>query len=152
MKFKVEQIAITPANTPEAMKLLEAMGAKEWTEDIVHGTGTVNGIPADNKAHLRFNYEIAPCEFEVLNYKEGNNWLAHRPHPEESAVSHLSMHCTAEEAEQWKMFFVQHNIPLVQELATQSHSNEAVGERRWNYYIFGTRPLLGLDIKIIVRR
>lgn len=148
--FKVEQIALAPARPEAARRLLAEMGAKEWTDDIVTGNGEVYGADATNRAHLQFNYEIAPCEFEILNYDAGDNWLAHRASAE-SAASHLAMHCTEQEAEEWKQFFAERNIELAQELQTVVHTNPAVGDRRWKYYIFNTRSILGLDIKLIVR-
>lgn len=150
MKFKIEQIAIAPRNTEAARKLLSDMGATEWIDDIVTGDGVVYGEAARNRAHLQFNYEIAPCEFEILNYEAGDNWLVHRASPI-SAVSHISMHCTTEEAEQWKQFFADRNIILAQELQTVTHTNPAVGDRRWKYYIFRTHPIIGVDVKLIVR-
>lgn len=150
MKFKVEQIALAPANPEAARQLLAEMGAEAWIEDVVTGTGTVYDKPTENRAHLRFNYEIAPCELEILNYESGDNWLSHRD-SSDSAASHLAMHCTAEESERWKAFFAARGIPLAQELQTVAHTNPSVGERRWKYYIFRTQPILGIDIKLIVR-
>lgn len=157
-KFKIEQIAICPADPEKAIKLLTEMGAGEWARDIVVATGDVHPTsdfsnPKTNVANLAFDYELGavgkPVEFEVLHYAAGQNWMAaHDP-----SVSHLGMHCTTVELSEWKRFFSARGIKIAQEVKTQSHSNPVIAGKRWYHYcIFDTREILGVDIKFIVRR
>lgn len=152
MKFRIEQVALCPRDPAAAIDLLKAMGADDWVLDHVVAKGSVDGIQDQtNEADLAFNYEIlSPAhELEVLHYTEGANWMdAHGP-----SVSHLGMHCTAEELEQWRAFFASRAIPVAQEVHTQSHTNEVIKDaRRYNYVIFDTRHILGVDVKFIVRK
>lgn len=157
MKFFVEQIAIAPADPKAAMELLKAMGAVDWAHDHVTAEGTVFDMSGQtNEADLAFNYEIfsGKGEFEVLNYTDGINWVdVQRDASGQSIVSHLGMHCSAEDLAHWRLFFVQRNIKVVQEVMTQEHTNDIIAGKRWyNYVIFDTRRILGVDLKFIVRR
>jgi hypothetical protein len=70
-----------------------------------------------------------------------------------NSVSHLGMHCSAEELLKWRQFFADRSIAVAQEVMTQSHSNPAIAGQRWyNYVIFDTKDILGVDLKFIVRR
>lgn len=155
MNFKIEQIAIAPKNSKAAKALLAAIGLTHWIVDTVSARGEVRGVPGEiyNAAELSFNYEASPddgkLEFEVLDYKVGPNWLQGRA----QSVSHLGMHCTEEELVQWRTLFAQHKVGVAQEVYTEAHSNPAIKDsRRYHYVIFDTRPLLGVDLKFIVRR
>ena len=153
MKFKIEQIAICPKDPIAAKKLLSEIGAVDWSEDHVVATGKVFGEQGTNEADLSFNYEIFDGkEFEILNYTKGNNWIDSSGRTERNVVSHLGMHCSAEELEKWKEFFHQRAIEISQEVFTDSHTNPVIaGKRSYNYVIFNTRPILGVDLKFIVR-
>ena len=153
MKFKIEQIAICPKDPIAAKKLLSEIGAVDWSEDHVVATGSVFGEQGTNEADLSFNYEIFDGkEFEILNYTKGNNWIDSSGRTERNVVSHLGMHCSAEELEKWKEFFHQRAIKISQEVFTDSHTNPVIaGKRSYNYVIFDTRPILGVDLKFIVR-
>jgi hypothetical protein len=62
------------------------------------------------------------------------------------------MHCTADELLKWRKFFRDRGIQIAQEVFTDSHSNPAIaGKRSYNYVIFDTRKILGVDLKFIVR-
>jgi hypothetical protein len=155
MNFKIEQIAIAPKNSKAAKALLAAIGLSAWIMDTVSARGTVKGNAGEiyNAAELSFNYDAAPAdgklEFEVLDYKVGPNWLQGRA----QSVSHLGMHCTEEELAEWRKVFAAHNVAVAQEVFTEAHSNPAIKDtRRYHYVIFDTRPLLGVDLKFIVRR
>jgi hypothetical protein len=159
MKFVIEQLAIVPPDREAAIQLLKDIGLTEWAEDIVVAEGAV--LCASNKvnvANLAFNYQasdkdpsmptITPLEFEVLNYRAGDNWLG-----KFSGASHLGMHCTAEELTEWRAFFAQRGIGVAQEVDTLSHTNPNIAGKRWyKYVIFQTRPILGIDLKFIVRK
>lgn len=152
LQFKIEQFAICPQDPNAAMELLTDMGAEEWARDHVLAKGAVYGQDGlRNEADLSFNYELAPAgvEFELLNYTQGVNWMdLHAPR-----VSHLGMHCSAEELVEWRAFFAERGIKVAQEVLTQAHTNPHIAGKRWyNYVIFDTYDILGVDVKFIVRR
>ena len=159
MKFKIEQIAICPKSPEAAKKLLDEMGAGEWAEDHVVAEGEVFGSPGRNEADLSFNYDLIDGnEFEVLNYTKGSNWLSRRnvnfmkDGTIFNYVSHLGMHCTSEELLEWRKFFEERSIGVAQEVITESHTNPVIaGKRTYNYVIFDTKEILGVDVKFIVR-
>lgn len=153
LQFKIEQIAIAPRNTQAAELLLRDMGWNDWTYDTVIAEGKVfDRDNVTNTAKLHFNYESQgsnDIEFEILDYIQGDNWIRDQI----PCVSHVGMHCTPEELDEWKKFFAERGILIVQEVHTKSHTNEYLIEddRTYHYTIFGTRQILGFDIKLIVR-
>lgn len=151
MKFFIEQIAICPRDPVLAKRLLTEIGAVDWHEDHVVANGEVYSHKGRNEANLSFNYDIfAGKEFEILDYTQGNNWMM-RPNRFNS-VSHLGMHCTAEELVKWREFFAEREIDVAQEVFTESHTNPVIaGKRSYNYVIFDTKDILGVDLKFIVR-
>lgn len=150
MKFKIEQIALAPMLTSAAKELLAEIGIGHWTEDHVVANGYVRGTPGRNEADLSFNYTALEDakELEVLNYTDGPNWIKHF-----DGVSHFGMHVTPEELMLWRRFFLERRIPIAQEVFTESHTNEFLvnNGRKYNYVIFDTRSLIGVDLKFIVR-
>lgn len=150
IKFRIEQIAIAPYNPEAAIELLTALGAGEWAKDHVVASGEVFGWGQKNEADLAFNYQLCTGgkEFEVLHYTKGINWMDWRG----NTVSHLGMHCTAEELVEFKEFFSRRHIGIAQEVVTSSHSNPVIaGKRTYNYCIFNTKKILSVDLKFIVR-
>lgn len=171
MKFTIEQIAITPPDAQAAMDLLADMGAQEWVHDEVFASGQVMSVPSDSVAELHFNYDLGTpdgkLEFEVLDYTAGKNWMAARealapdrlargenaPRITQHRVSHLGMHCSAEDLERWLEFFSERGYPIAQSVLTRQHENSAIAGKRWyRYVIFDTYAVLGVDLKFIVRR
>ena len=152
MKFVIEQIAIAPADPVRAKMLLAEMGAVEWHNDHVVATGKVFGKAGTNEADLSFNYELfGGKEFEILDYTDGENWVDTLLRGR-NTVSHLGMHCTAEELVEWRKFFHARGFPVAQEVFTDSHTNPVIaGKRKYNYVIFDTKNVLGVDLKFIVR-
>lgn len=152
MQFKVEQVALCPIDADRAIKLLAEMGMTEWVEDFVYAEGSVGSTrDASNLAHLSFNYQglEGARELEVLDYRHGDNWMEGK----RGRISHLGMHCSAEELEGWREFFTKRHIGVAQEVDTKAHGNPAIAGQRWYHYcIFDTRPILGVDIKFIVRK
>lgn len=157
-KFKIEQIAICPANPTKARKLLDDLGLSEWFHDNVHAAGIVRGVPGENHAHLQFNYQAGngadatagkPLELEILHYTDGHNWMTKNG----PSVSHLGMHVNAEELEQFRAYFYENEIGVAQEVNTMSHTNPSIKDsRRYQYVIFDTKDILGVDLKFIVRK
>lgn len=155
MKFFIEQIALCPPNPERAIRFLTDIGLGEWVHDHVVAGGKVFGEPGKNEADLAFNYqntrpENKPLELEVLHYTSGPNWMEGRP----PMVSHLGMHCTAEELDEFRRKFADADIRVAQEVFTESHTNPYLLEvkRKYQYVIFDTRDILGVDLKFIVRR
>lgn len=151
LKFKIEQVAICPRDPEAAIELLTAIGAAEWARDHVVAGGKVHGTAGTNEADLAFNYDLIDGkEFEVLHYTSGPNWMTDLFR--HNSVSHLGMHCTAEELIEWRAFFAGREIPVAQEVITESHTNPVIaGKRNYNYVIFDTKEILGVDLKFIVR-
>ena len=146
---------LCPPNPERAIKFLRILGLETWVQDHVVAGGKVFGEPGRNEADLAFNYESTrpegkPLELEVLHYTSGPNWVAGR----EPMVSHLGMHCTAEELNDFRQKFSALGVRVAQEVFTESHTNPFLLEtgRRYQYVIFDTRGILGVDLKFIVRR
>lgn len=156
LRFHIEQFAIAPKDVRAAKELLSAMGATQWTLDNVHAVGEVFDKPVKNEADLHFNYQLGSdktLEFEILDYTLfSENWLEGCGVPG-SLVSHLGMHCSADDLVEWRKFFAGRGIGVAQEVLTQSHTNPAIKDsRRYQYVIFDTRDILGVDLKFIVRK
>ncbi len=154
-KFEIDQVAICPTNPQAAIELLSALGALDWARDHVVAFGEVFGMPTASEADLAFNYSMDDCakpmEFEVLHYTEGSNWMD--TDARRNSVSHLGMHCTEEELEEYKTFFYSRKIRIAQEVDTVSHTNPVIdGKRLYHYCIFDTKHILGTDLKFIVRK
>ena len=157
LKFKIEQIAICPPDHQAARELIQDMfdvGREAY--DQVTATGKVFDIKATNVASLSFFYGPFTdnfTEFEILNYETGNNWMDGRSNADPHRVSHFGMHVTDEELIQWRAFFEKRNIGVAQEVETTNHTNSKIpANRRYHYVIFNTHPILGVDIKFIVRQ
>jgi len=168
LQFKIEQLALCPADPERAIALLSKMGLSEWARDHVVASGRVRNAGGTNEADLAFNYQgtkgiepgngfnigvsvavdVKPLELEVLHYTDGPNWMAkHDP-----SASHLGMHCTEEELLRWRKFFEDEGLQEAQSVRTISHTNPVIKEtRRYNYVIYDTRAVLGIDVKFIVR-
>jgi len=148
MRFIAEQIAICPKDPAAARALLTALGAIQWSDDKVTAHGLVHGEQSTNVANLAFNYElISGKEFEILDYESGPNWMEGIV-----GVSHFGVHCTPGELLQWRAFFAERGIRVAQEVLTLKHTNPAIaGKRRYQYVIFDTRAVLGVDLKFIIR-
>ncbi len=150
MQFKIQQVALCPRDPAKAHALLQKIGLTEWVRDQVVANGEVFGEDGENQANLSFNYEAFDGkELEVLEYVQGDNWMSGRT----PTVSHLGMHCTEAELDEWKAFFKAEGIEIAQEVFTQSHTNEFLVKngRKYHYCIFDTREILGTDLKFIVR-
>lgn len=150
MKFNIEQIALAPKDPKLAEELLSAMSeSSQFIRDHVTSRGMVRGEgPFQNEANLAFNYDLGPAEVEVIEYTKGRNWLEGTV----PRVSHLGMHCANDEVDKWQTFFAGFGINVAQAVYTINHTNAAIAGKRWYHYvIFDTSPVLGVDIKLIVR-
>lgn len=157
LHFKIEQIALCPKDPGLARQILADLGLTEWSVDNVFAYGEVYSKPGGNVALLQFNYQAGngtdegadkPLELEVLHYEHGPNWMQGR----ENSVSHLGMHVTAEQLLHFRSYFESKGIRVAQEVFTKSHTNPHIAtSRRYNYCIFDTHQLIGVDLKFIVR-
>jgi len=162
--FRIDQIALYPILTEPAIDLLRELGLTDWVQDTVQASGWVGDRPATNVAQLQFNYQAGngseggkPLELEVLEYVEGNNWMDEAIEAgqcsEVGAVSHLGMHVTESELVEFEEILGRYGIDKAQQVMTHSHTNPAIKDtRRYRYVIFGTREIIGVDLKFIVRR
>lgn len=161
VKFQIEQVALYPRDPKAARELLVALGLTDWVEDHVAAEGSIMQLDLStltkkiehnesNEADLAFNYQaFAGKELEILHYTSGRNWM--QMHYKNS-VSHFGMHCTSTELAQWREFFAARGIGIAQEVMTKSHTNPAIKDKRvYNYVIFDTHHILGVDLKFIVR-
>ena len=152
--MKIEQIAFGCKNPEKVIQLLSALGLKNWICDVVIATGTIFGQPGTNKAHLYFNYDLG-FELELLKYDNGLNWHEARDsncYEGEPFLSHLGYHVSEKELSNVKAIMKIQNIPIIQEVFTNSHTNKAIkGRRKYHYVIFDTRSLYGFDLKLIKR-
>lgn len=151
----LDQIAIYCSTPEEARRAKAAWGlaSADWTQDVVEGSGWVNGqYVAYSKAKLEFNYDLG-IELEILTYLEGDNWhrqnkLATRDGTETKLtapiLSHIGFHVNDEPMPDLP-------FPLVQELFTSSHTNPAIQGRSYHYRIYDTRGLNGVFSKYIKR-
>jgi hypothetical protein len=150
-KFHIEQIAIAPQDVVLAKALLADLGMNGWVEDQVEAVGTVYGEDARNTANLSFCYaqQNSFYEFEIISYKKGKSWIEDN----EPCVSHFGMHTTEEKLEEFAAVFKKYNILIAQEVYTESHTNpDIAGKRRYHYVIYETYPILGVDLKFIIRQ
>jgi hypothetical protein len=147
--IQVDQVAICTKDPAFAIGLLnEIFGSDEWHKDRVVASGEVFGQPAINEAHLAFNYQLMKggIEFEVLHYKAGDNWVQNL----NPCVSHLGVH--VEQLGPVRERLMKMGLDIIQEVATESHTNPAIKDnRRYLYTIFATRAYLGFDLKLIQR-
>lgn len=146
---KIEQVAIYSKQPEKLIKALEILGCDEWHHDHVVANGKVNGAEARNEADLAFNYQLGDFEFEILNYTSGDNWHKDKDKTK-PFLSHLGVHVG--DVEEMKEKFGKLGLKIVQEVETESHTNEVIkGKRKYNYVIFDTHELFGFDLKLIQR-
>lgn len=164
--FKIEQVALFTDNSVRAREFLAKLGLSEWHHDNVVARGSVfTERDQENEAHLAFNYQAGngsdegagkPLELEILDYTEGENWMDVSKEAGETgcfgAVSHLGMHVTQEQLDEFAFLMNDEGISIAQSVITQSHTNPVIKDsRRYKYVIYDTRFLIGVDLKFIVR-
>ena len=146
--MKFDQLAVAVANVlalAQQRRLMEELGA-QFTEDLVEAVGRdAFGNLIQNTAHLLFDYQTWPMEFELLCYVAGWNWhmLESQPMP---IVSHFGVHVDGEaEIEMWRGRY-----PVLQEVVTISHTNPEIASSRRYHYVILDLPL-GAQLKLIRR-
>lgn len=152
MKFVIEQLALYPNDPVAAKELLTDMGAKEWTLDNAYAAGEVRGASKENAAELQFNYDMADVgglELELLHYTHGDHYMQGI----EGRAAHIGMHCEARDLQEWINFFADRGIGMAQCVNTYKHTNPHIaGKREYTYTVFDTASILGVFVKLIVRR
>jgi hypothetical protein len=143
----MHQIAFA-ARTDEDEAMIKRMlnlRSAEWVEDEVVASGTVNGRPGKNRAKLLFNYDYGR-EIEILRYIEGPNYLD-AAGIKSGQICHVGMHFTGGGSP------TSFAAPIMQQVVTQSHTNEYVLRRglHYRYSIYDTRSSLGVFMKVIER-
>lgn len=144
--FKFDQLALVAGSMAQQRALTRA-GA--WTPDNVTTIGrNAVGKTIENKALLLFNYDLWPCEYEVLFYMSGDNWHEQRPDLPYPRLSHYGVHVK----DAGEIDAAQKRWPVLQYSLTTAHSNPVIADsRRYKYVIFDTRAELGADLKLIQR-
>ena len=162
MQFKIEQVALSvnPGKRALALALLEDLGMTDWAIDNVTAVGSVDDDEGlTTKGLLAFNYQAGDIggkavELELLHYTDGDNFVdrAKAEYVTSAIATHIGMHCTEQELEEARAIFAKYGITTSQEVRTIAHTNPAIKDsRRYQYSIFATRSLIGIDLKFIVR-
>ena len=109
--------------------------------------------PKDPVAAKKLLSEIGATEWSEDHVVASGNVFGQRGTNEaRNTVSHLGMHCSADDLIEWRVFFQSRGIDVAQEVMTESHTNPVIaGKRSYNYVIFDTKDILGVDLKFIVR-
>lgn len=158
----LDQIAIycSTAEQVRAAKAAWGLSDGEWVEDVVTGMASLDGEPEERSvARLLFNYDLG-IEVEILQYLEGDNWHARwtkrherigKPNDAETKfsmpfISHIGFHVNDGPMPSLP-------LPLLQELKTQTHTNEYLRDngRKYWYRIYDTRQFNGCFTKYIKR-
>lgn len=145
--MKFDQLAVvTDVNTLARQQcLMEELGA-QFTEDVVEAVGcNASRAFIQNVAHLLFDYQTWPMEFELLCYVTGWNWhmLRQLALP---TVSHFGVHIDSRaEMEVWR-----ERSAVLQEVVTISHTNPEIASSRRYHYMILDMPL-GAQLKLIRR-
>jgi hypothetical protein len=151
----LDQIAFYASDGMEEVRIKESLGLRdaEWTEDFVTGRVSVFSEPENvSKAKLLFNYDLG-IEVEILTYLEGPNWHRHRD-------KHGIGPCTRPGCHAFQSHIGFHvndgdipvlPFPVAQTMTTTFHSNPAITDRRYQYVIYDTLDILGVDLKYIKR-
>jgi len=149
--LKFDQLAIAAFDFGLQDELTIANEGSKWNEDCVTTIGrNVDGQRISNVARLRFNYDMWPMEYEVLNYIDGWNWPTHYglvSRHINTCVSHYGVHI-----ESWQREAFAKRWKCVQDSITVRHTNSAVpAHRNYRYSIFDARKETGTFVKTIVR-
>jgi hypothetical protein len=107
-----------------------------WHRDIVTAKGIVDrgdgmNRVVENKAELRFNYEMFPGkEFELLHYIDGENFLGARI---PGTMSHFGVHVPL--IDDFRDYLANKGFWLVQEVVTIDHTG-VPDNRHYHYAIY----------------
>lgn len=146
--MRFDQLAVVVADAEALARqrdLMEELDA-QFTEDVVAAVGRdAFGNRIHNTAHLLFDYQTWPMEFELLYYVAGWNWHMLKPRTMPT-VSHFGIHIDSrDEMEMWRG----HSVVL-QEVVTISHTNPEIASSRRYHYMILDLPL-GAQLKLIRR-
>jgi len=146
--IKIDQLAFCARNDEDELSIKRFLQLADapWIEDTVTAHGQVN-MRADvtNVAKLLFNYDLE-LEVEILRYLEGPNYLDLANIPG-GRMCHIGSHFIGDGD------VPRLDVPIVQQLVTQSHTNPFQAEhlRHYRYTIYDTYDRMGLFFKVIER-
>lgn len=67
-------------------------------------------------------------------------------------MSHMGIHCSADEGEYWRSLFASYKIGVAHEDRSYLHTNPVIaGKRTYHNIIFNSREALGFDFKACIR-
>ncbi len=150
------QVAFYTYNITSTKGYYWNLGCRNWIDDTVTAEGYIGGNKnkETNVAQLAFNYDLG-VELELITYLAGNNWHKHcgRLESDSAFPSHMSYHVTGAERAELTRKFVKCGWPIVQDVTTISHTNNALisSGKRYRYVVFNSRVNIGFDIKLIER-
>ncbi len=171
-----DQLAIA---TPYPKPIMDLLGG-EWSKDHTKSRVRLPGFPEEQEIEFKlfYNYEqnLQFKELELIQFLSHHNFhslvnktisplglyapalhqllsiLKKRVTPVEYFISHIGIHCSEEEAMQWRLLFLSRGINAVHEDTSYSHTNPVIaGKRTYHNIIFGSREAIGFDFKACIR-
>jgi hypothetical protein len=145
-----DQLAFFVQDSAGAVEQYKSMGYKEWITDEVLAMIRLGNSPKrfdrmeTFKVRLNFNYQIMPCEFEILELLEGDT--PQLPKGVMSGLSHLGFH--VEDIPKAVVELEERGYELMAYIETLSHSS---APNRYCYAYVDTRTL-GFVTKLIKKR
>jgi hypothetical protein len=160
VQFKIEHIALQPADPIRAMRLLKKLGLTEWVNDEMTLFGSVwQKRDVVGVVDLDFNYQAdcdrknadgtrRPIELEIMNCSKGPNWMDGNGG---DFISHFGMQVTLEEFYEFEKIFASEGVAIAQNTVTIAHKNEHIRDsRRYKKVTFDTRSIIGVDLEFNV--
>lgn len=153
--LQIDQLAFVARNDNDEklIKRMLRLEAAEWVVDRVTAVGYVAGVEPNqtNYAKLQFNYDLG-IEVEILRYEDGPNYVDHQSIPSGN-LAHIGFHVEKGKSLPPRMRDFVFSANVIQQVETQHHTNKFLIEtgRRYRYTIYDTRPLFGVNLKVIER-
>jgi hypothetical protein len=146
--IKIDQLAFCAWTDKDEQGIKEFLKLEhhDWIEDNVTARGQVGEeFDVTNTAKLLFNYDLEH-EVEILRYTDGPNYLMLADVPG-GRMCHIGSHFIGDGN------VPRVDVPIIQQLVTQTHTNpfQAERNRHYRYTIYNTYQRLGLFFKVIER-
>lgn len=173
-----DQIAIAVRHATRWMAAIDSdPGA--WSHDTSTSDAIVMGYPVKREItfdlHYNYRQSLAFKELELIRFSDLHNFHSisnksidplglYAPHlyalraemdldNRGFFLSHLGIHCSEEEAEEWRALFSRCSIGVAFEDWSKKHTNPVIaGKRFYHNVIFASREALGFNFKACVRR